>query len=116
MCGVFFSLLCIFYSDLMSLIGLNYVGLLTVKGSVVAQEFVSPALRFCNFFVFSLSFSSARIHVLICTCGSNVCESFFVFSCMDVSVGKLPARLLVRNKSLRYELSAFLLGTFVFRV
>ena len=52
------------------------------------------------FLLFTLCFRSARIHVLIRTRGSNVCESFFVLLCMNVSVGKLPACLLVRNKSL----------------
>ena len=52
--------------------------------------------------------------MLIRTRGSNVCESFFVFSCMNDSVGKHPTCLLVHNKSLKYEWSAFLLETFVF--
>ena len=40
----------------------------------------------------------------------------FVFSCMDNFVTKLLARLLFHNKSLKYEWSAFLLGTFIFLI
>ena len=48
-----------------------------MKESVVAREFVSPALRFCILFCcFTLSFRSARMHVIIRTRGSNVCEIF----------------------------------------
>ena len=35
---------------------------------------------------------------------------------MNISVGKLPACLLFCNKFLKYEWSAFLLGTYVFSI